>query len=720
MEKMLNVVMDPKVSIANKNLSYKETLRMVAEQMVSAHIAPELSPRPYIAQKGVRYEGFCRDIRFDAKAFYPEAKVGDVVYSACNIWIEKEYELWLNFVGCGKIFLDGKCIFSSLGEAMESEKSGKYISIPLELKKEGKHFLVIKSVCTEEGFGYLLNLSPPRCPSLWANFYLVMARTQLPLDTMEKEEGIAVSPLCEGSKTVEEAYAKSFDFEKFPVYSFPKKEAESKEIDFGKIYKEGNFAFAYSEALDDTEMEILAFGECKIIVNGEEKRLLRTGETVRLGLKKNNTLLLKCKNTVKGWGFVEISLSNIGLSWLDTDRKEEFRFALCGPFFHENMSSKLPPENDGTLLKTYPDGRGGRVFWRFQNAHLRVYSDSSFFGQWYYATMLAFLGVLHAGLALDEAKYAEYFLNNQKFLADWYEYAMYETDTFGSAPFMMSAGAKEKVLDHIGTMGVNFAEAYQLTGDEHYLLFVERLNGQIKNKVTRFPDGTFCRKTSQTMWADDMFMSCPFLIRLYSHLGDEDALSDIVRQVRGFRERLYLPEEKIFSHIYFMDTKLKNKIPWGRGNGWIAVALSEILERLSPERDEFKEIKEVFAEFCEGIASVQDECGLWHQVLNRKESYLETSSSVMFTLAFLRGVRGGWIDKKYEENIEKGLSAVLSRCVDEKGVIYGVCMGSSCSMDAQYYFDLPSVKNDNHGTGLLMTLLYETIKYDEQKSNHEI
>lgn len=197
------------------------------------------------------------------------------------------------------------------------------------------------------------------------------------------------------------------------------------------------------------------------------------------------------------------------------------------------------------------------------------------------------------------------------------------------------------------------------------------------------------------------------MIQLYSQLGDEDSLQDILCQLQGFVKRLYLPAEKIFSHIYFWDKEVRNEIPWGRGNGWVALTISEMLMAIPDENPVHSQIRQVFCEFCEGLAALQDECGMWHQVLNRPESYLESSCTAMFALAFYRGVRYGWLPKSFLEYADKGLHAILERCVDEDGVLHGVCMGSSCSMDVQYYFDLTTVKDDNHGTGVVLMLLCE-------------
>lgn len=66
-------------------------------------------------------------------------------------------------------------------------------------------------------------------------------------------------------------------------------------------------------------------------------------------------------------------------------------------------------------------------------------------------------------------------------------------------------------------------------------------------------DGAFYRKHSQgdehTMWADDLYMSIPFLCRYYELTGEERYIDDAARQFLLFREYLYIPEEKLSAII---------------------------------------------------------------------------------------------------------------------------------------------------------------------------
>ena len=82
----------------------------------------------------------------------------------------------------------------------------------------------------------------------------------------------------------------------------------------------------------------------------------------------------------------------------------------------------------------------------------------------------------------------------------------------------------------------------------------------------------------------------------------------------------------------------------------------------------------------------------------------------MFGLGMLRGVKNGWLDADYLENAKRAINGILSTAVDDKGNIYGVCLGSECSYDPAYYAKLGTAINDDHGTGVILTLLTEFLE----------
>ena len=198
-------------------------------------------------------------------------------------------------------------------------------------------------------------------------------------------------------------------------------------------------------------------------------------------------------------------------------------------------------------------------------------------------------------------------------MAEYSSYMNWDKEQFGDPTLRPRAWGLPD-LDACGTIGVSMVETYEITGNPRLLPVIRDIGEAVTQHIPRFEDGTFHRV--HTMWADDLYMSCPFLARLARLTGEASYADEVYRQVKGFYKRLWIEEEKIFSHIYFVEEKAMSRVPWGRGNGWIAVTLTEILALLAADDPRWQEALHLFQHFMQGIAPLQDACGMWHQVLN--------------------------------------------------------------------------------------------------------
>jgi rhamnogalacturonyl hydrolase YesR len=195
--------------------------------------------------------------------------------------------------------------------------------------------------------------------------------------------------------------------------------------------------------------------------------------------------------------------------------------------------------------------------------------------------------------------------------------------------------------------------------------------------------------------------------------AEADAIDEAAKQFLRFKRYLYMSEQQIMSHVYDFKYGLPTRIPWGRGNGWVLFSLSELLERLPETHEDREELLAMFRELSQGIAALQSGSGLWHQVLNRPDAYLEASCTAMFVYAFSRGVRFGWLDREgpYAEAALKGWRGLTAQAIDRQGNVHGVCSGSRYSFSPDYYMeDLRTVRNDNHGIGIMMLAAVEVMQ----------
>jgi rhamnogalacturonyl hydrolase YesR len=158
------------------------------------------------------------------------------------------------------------------------------------------------------------------------------------------------------------------------------------------------------------------------------------------------------------------------------------------------------------------------------------------------------------------------------------------------------------------------------------------------------------------------------------------------------------------SHIFDFRRDLATGVPWGRGNGWTIFSLSELLAVLPSEHALRASLIEMFRELCQGYLALQDDTGMWHQVLTHPDAYPETSCTAMFAYAFSRGIQFGWLEhtEPYVKAVFMAWEALNRISIDQTGNVYGVCRGSEFSFSPSYYKNelLPNL-NDTHGIGIV-------------------
>ncbi len=221
-------------------------------------------------------------------------------------------------------------------------------------------------------------------------------------------------------------------------------------------------------------------------------------------------------------------------------------------------------------------------------------------------------------------------------------------------------------------------------------------------KQPRLPDGTFWRPNSMggTIWLDDLYMGCPFLLRWSQRTGESKLIDDCARQVINMAKRLQ-DTDGVFYHGYFEKEQKRSPIKWGRANGWTMVATVEILSAMPEDHPERTKLLEILRKMVEGIKPLQAASGMWRQVLDKPELWEETSCTAMFAYSIARAVNRGWIEASNMTVAAKAFEGVC-RQVTPEGVVKGTCQGTNIGMDLKYYEDRPRPDDDLHGRGPVM------------------
>jgi unsaturated rhamnogalacturonyl hydrolase len=431
-------------------------------------------------------------------------------------------------------------------------------------------------------------------------------------------------------------------------------------------------------------------------------------------------VMAKCAAGEPGWGFeIEIKDGKETLAFVSpcnlTGSSEPWIY--IGPFESSSSPDLAQLRN---LDRVFPS-LSGDTYWRLDtpDGWVRPYNDNPLYGRWNYPLGVTLYGLLHSAEAIGSEEAQHYVRDHVQFCCDTFQYALWDKDQYGGATTVHHLLSSIDSLDDCGSFGsclLEVAKHFELRG---YREIADYVADYISNKQARLPDGTFFRKElmhifhKNTMWADDLYMSVPFLCRYYQLTGDRKYIDDAARQFLGFKKRLFIPEWKVMSHVYDFKRDMATGVPWGRGNGWTIFSLSELLAVLPEDHQLRPDLLTMFRELCEGYLALQDEAGMWHQVLTHPDSYPETSCTSMFTYAFARGVRYGWLEepKPYVRAVFKAWNAINRTSIDKGGNVFGVCRGSEFSFTPEYYKkELLWNLNDTHGIGIVLLAGVEVLK----------
>jgi unsaturated rhamnogalacturonyl hydrolase len=336
---------------------------------------------------------------------------------------------------------------------------------------------------------------------------------------------------------------------------------------------------------------------------------------------------------------------------------------------------------------------------------------ASRYNDWRYWNGIINIAMLKLSKELNEHSYKEYSLKNIAFAFDNYKYFEKNYNNEGKWNYPFGELFIMEELDDCGAMGASVIEIYKLDLQERYRDYIDKAADHILNKQSRLEDGTLVRSFPHkwTLWADDLYMSISFLSRMGELTGDEKYFDLAANQVINFNKYLFDPNKGLMYHNWYSDVNKTGVAFWGRANGWSLLAQVDLLDQLPDNYPQSDTLISLLQRHILGIAKYQSASGLWHQLLDKEDSYLETSCSAMFTYSIARAVNKGYIDKRYSSIAEKGWKGILSK-IHPDGQIEGVCTGTVVSDNLVDYYNRPAPLNDIHGIGTVLLAGIEILK----------
>ena len=357
------------------------------------------------------------------------------------------------------------------------------------------------------------------------------------------------------------------------------------------------------------------------------------------------------------------------------DARFQFVDPKSGSYF--NTAEEAPPGASITPVSRYTE-------WRYWNGVLNV-------------------AMIQLGEVLDDPSYPEFSSMNIAFSFD--NYRSFEKKYHGEGKWNNPFGQRfiMEELDDCGAMGASVIEVYRNHKQVRYKEYIDQAADHILHRQSRYDDGTLVRSFPRkwTLWADDLYMSVSFLSRMGAWTNDPRYFDDAVRQVINFHKYLFDPPMGLMHHCWYSDTKQPGVAFWGRANGWALLAQVDLLDRLPRQDPRRDTLLILLHRHIDGIVRYQSKTGLWHQLLDKEDSYLETSCSAMFTYAMARAVNKGYCERRNAAAARRGWEGVMST-IHADGQIEGVCTGTGVSDDLTFYYNRPAPLNDVHGIGAVL------------------
>lgn len=326
---------------------------------------------------------------------------------------------------------------------------------------------------------------------------------------------------------------------------------------------------------------------------------------------------------------------------------------------------------------------------------------------------ITYQALLRAYEVTGDAQYRDYVTSRFDFLRKVYPAFRKQVEVKDA---QMEQILNPRALDDCGTMCTAMMKAQGKPGGkmrlddmiENYYQFID--HGQY-----RLEDGTFARHRPQrnTIWLDDMYMGIPTVAYRGVYTGERKYFDEAATMYRNFVRRMWVPEKGIYRHGYVEGLAQEPTYHWARANGWAILTTVELLDMLPQNHPDREFVLQQLRLHAAGLASYQSSEGFWHQLLDRSDSYLETSATAIYTYCLAHAVNEGWLEGiTYGPVAQLGWHA-LSTKITADGRVAGTCVGTGMAFDPAFYYYRPVSAAAAHGYGPAIWAAAEMIRLQQ-------
>ena len=241
--------------------------------------------------------------------------------------------------------------------------------------------------------------------------------------------------------------------------------------------------------------------------------------------------------------------------------------------------------------------------------------------------------------------------------------------------------------DHVDDMifGIVPLQIYMQTHDKKYLDYgLSFADRQWENPL---PDGL---SHETRFWIDDMYMETIVQVQAFRATGDAKYLDRSALEMVAYLDKLQMP-----GGLFYHEPEVK--FYWGRGNGWVAAGMAELLSSLPKDHPKRARILDGYQKMMKALLQFQGADGMWKQLIDHPDIWPETSSTGMFTFAMVTGVKNGWLDASTYGPAARKAWLALVGYIDQNADVTSVCEGTNKLDDLDYYTDRKRRTGDFHG-----------------------
>lgn len=355
--------------------------------------------------------------------------------------------------------------------------------------------------------------------------------------------------------------------------------------------------------------------------------------------------------------------------------------------------------------------------------HYKKIDSSSYlarghFGITSYEWGVTYSGMLRVAAVTGDQKYADYTFERFKMLGESYPYfkkVQEETGTSGLRSLITP-----KWLDDCGSMGAAMMKASLVNPDLAKTIrpVIDNAFDFVMYKEHRLYNRMLARNrpNKNSVWLDDMYMGIPPIAYMGKLVEKEDSVfaetcyQETALQIKLFHQLMWIPEKNLFRHGWIEMMTEHPSFFWGRANGWAALTLCDVLDIFPEDHKDRPEIMALFRKHLRGLSVLQSGEGFWHQLLDRNDSYMETSATAMYTYCLAHAINKGWIDPLvYGPIAIQGWKAVATM-INEQGQVEGTCVGTGLGFDPGFYYHRPVSVFAAHGYGPVLLAGAEMIE----------